>query len=92
MTFYLSAGTDTSIFTMQWCVGLLVEHPEIQEKVAQEVDRIVGRDRLPSLDDREKLTYTTATLYEVMRYSTIVPLAVPHATSTDVQIGKKDCT
>lgn len=81
------AGTDTSVFTLQWCVGLLIEHPEVQEKVAQEVDRIVGRDRLPSLNDREKLTYTTATLYEVMRYSTIVPLAVPHATSCDVQIG-----
>ncbi|PIK61725.1 putative steroid 17-alpha-hydroxylase/17,20 lyase [Apostichopus japonicus] len=82
-----SAGTDTSIFTMHWCVGLMVQYPEVQAKVAEEVDRVVGRDRLPSLNDREELVYTTATLYEVMRYSTIAPLAVPHSTSTDVEFG-----
>ncbi|XP_071814401.1 steroid 17-alpha-hydroxylase/17,20 lyase-like [Apostichopus japonicus] len=81
------AGTDTSIFTLQWCTGLMVQYPEVQAKVAAEVDRVVGRDRLPSLDDREELVYTTATLYEVMRYSTLVPLAVPHATSADVELG-----
>ena len=82
------AGTDTSIFTMHWCVGLLVQHPEVQAKVAAELDSVVGRDRLPSLNDRDNLPYTTATLYEVMRYSNLVPLAVPHATSTDVEFGE----
>ncbi|KAJ8045775.1 Steroid 17-alpha-hydroxylase/17,20 lyase [Holothuria leucospilota] len=81
------AGTDTSIFTMHWSVGLLVQYPEVQAKVAAEVDKVVGRDRLPSLSDRDNLPYTTATLYEVMRYSTIVPLSVPHATSKEVEIG-----
>ncbi|KAJ8036768.1 Cytochrome P450 1A1 [Holothuria leucospilota] len=81
------AGTDTSIFTMTWAVNLLVQYPEIQAKVAAEVDKVVGRDRLPSLADRENLPYTTATLYEIMRYSSIVPLSVPHATSKDVEIG-----
>ncbi|XP_071815043.1 cytochrome P450 2D15-like isoform X2 [Apostichopus japonicus] len=71
---------------MHWSVMLLCEFPDIQEKVGEEVDRIVGWDRLPSLDDREKLTYTTATLYEVMRFSSILPLSVPHATSKEVQI------
>lgn len=85
---FLIAGTDTSIFTMNWAVNLLVQYPEIQVKVAAEVDKVVGRDRLPSLTDRESLPYTTATLYEIMRYSSIVPLSVPHATSKDVEIGE----
>ncbi|XP_071813258.1 steroid 17-alpha-hydroxylase/17,20 lyase-like [Apostichopus japonicus] len=87
VTDVFTAGTDTSIFTLQWCVGLMVQYPEVQAKVAEEVDRVVGRDRLPSLDDRGELVYTTAALYEVMRYSTIAPLALPHATSTDVEFG-----
>ncbi|KAJ8045773.1 Steroid 17-alpha-hydroxylase/17,20 lyase [Holothuria leucospilota] len=63
-----SAGTDTSIFTMHWSVGLLVQFPEVQAKVAAELDKVVGRDRLPSLNDRNNLPYTAATLYEVMRW------------------------
>ncbi|KAJ8046069.1 Cytochrome P450 1A1 [Holothuria leucospilota] len=83
-----TSGTDTSIFTMHWSVGLLVQYPEVQAKVAAEVDRVVGRDRLPCLNDRDNLPYTTATLYEVMRYSSIAPVSVPHATSKEVQIGE----
>ncbi|KAJ8036823.1 Cytochrome P450 1B1 [Holothuria leucospilota] len=83
-----SAGVDTSSVTMHWSVGLMAEFPEIQAKVAAEVDKVVGRDRLPSLNDRENLPYTLATLYEVMRFSSVVPLALPHATSQDVNIGQ----
>ena len=29
----------------------MVRHPEIQEKARAELDRVVGQDRLPSLDE-----------------------------------------
>ncbi|KAJ8020303.1 Steroid 17-alpha-hydroxylase/17,20 lyase [Holothuria leucospilota] len=82
-----SGGTETSIFTLHWCIGLLVQHPDVQAKVAAELDKVVGRDRLPCLNDRDNLPYTVATLYEVLRYGSVAPVASPHATTTDVQIG-----
>ena len=66
----------------------MAKHPDIQEKVAQEVDDVIGRDRLPSLEDFGKLPYTEAAMHEVMRYGTVVPLGVAHAALEDTTIGK----
>ena len=66
----------------------MAKHPEIQEKVAEEVDRVVGRDRPPSLEDRGKLVYSEAALYELLRLSSVAPLGVLHATMEDTTLGK----
>ena len=43
-------------------------NPEIQAKAQAELDRVVGRDRLPSLADRQTLPYITAIYREGIRY------------------------
>ena len=40
--------------TLGYAVHYLVRCPEVQKKVQQEIDSIVGRDRQPTLDDRPK--------------------------------------
>ena len=47
-----------------------------------------GQERLVSLSDKSRLSYTEAVLHEAMRLYPIVPLAVPRATSCDVEIRK----
>ena len=42
-------------------------HPEIQHKAQAEIDRVVGRDRFPTLADQPDLPYTTALVKEVLR-------------------------
>ncbi|XP_072035682.1 steroid 17-alpha-hydroxylase/17,20 lyase-like [Amphiura filiformis] len=81
------AGTDTTTTTLHWAVALMAQHPEIQQKVAEEVDRVVGRDRPPSVEDRGQLPYTEACMYEMLRYSTVAPVGVVHATMEDVALG-----
>ena len=66
----------------------MTKYPEIQKKVAEEVDNVVGRDRPPSLEDRGKLAYSEATLYEILRYSVVQPLGVTHVTMEDTTLGK----
>ena len=43
-------------------------HSSVQLEAQQELDRVIGRSRLPELEDRESLPYITAILYEVLRY------------------------
>ncbi|XP_066275013.1 steroid 17-alpha-hydroxylase/17,20 lyase-like isoform X2 [Branchiostoma lanceolatum] len=79
-------GTDTTIMTLRWAILFLAAHPEVQEKVAAELDGAVGRDRLPELSDREATPYTEATIHEVMRIGSIAPLSLPHATTVDTTL------
>ncbi len=83
----LIAGTDTSAQTVNWTLLLLANRPDIQAKVHQELDRVVGPDALPTVEDRTRLPYTFACLAESMRYRTIGPLGVPHKASEDTEIG-----
>jgi len=78
------AGAETTSTTLSWTFLLLALHPEIQEKLHEEIRRVVGMSRLPSLNDRPEMPYTEAVIMEVMRYSAMVPLAVQHRTVEDV--------
>ena len=83
----LIAGTDTSSQTVNWTLLLLANRPEIQAKVHEELDRVIGPDALPTVEDRTRLPYTFACLAESMRYRTIGPLGLPHMASEDTEIG-----
>ena len=48
--------------------------PEVQRKAQEELDRVVGSNRLPTLSDRDNLPYVDAILKEVMRCNPIAPL------------------
>lgn len=49
--------------------------PDKQKKAQEEIERVVGKDRLPTFDDRENLPYTEAVMKECMRLFTSVPLS-----------------
>lgn len=49
------------------------EFPEIQAKAQAELDAVVGRDRLPSFDDRANLPYINALCKELLRFNPPVP-------------------
>ena len=91
LSIFFLAGIQTSAETLYWAIALLTEYPDIQAKVHKEIDDVVGRDRIPTIGDRGTLSYTEATLYEVMRYSTIAPLLLPHGTMKDVEFRKWHC-
>ncbi len=77
------AGSETTVTTLRWAILYMMGYPEIQTKVQQEIDDVVGRDRLPNLSDKDQMPYTEATIMEVQRIATIVPLGVPHRASED---------
>ncbi len=62
---------------------LMVLHPEVQAKAHEEIDRVVGRHRLPNFGDRDSLPYVNAIVKEVLRWYPVSPLGLPHRLTQD---------
>ncbi|XP_058150369.1 cytochrome P450 2U1 [Dasypus novemcinctus] len=77
------AGTDTTTNTLLWCLLYMSLNPDVQEKVHEEIERVIGPDRAPSLTDKFQMPYTEATIMEVQRLAVVVPLAIPHMASEE---------
>nr|6OYU_A Chain A, Cytochrome P450 1B1 [synthetic construct]6OYU_B Chain B, Cytochrome P450 1B1 [synthetic construct]6OYV_A Chain A, Cytochrome P450 1B1 [synthetic construct]6OYV_B Chain B, Cytochrome P450 1B1 [synthetic construct] len=86
VTDIFGASQDTLSTALQWLLILFTRYPEVQARVQEELDRVVGRDRLPCMDDQPHLPYVMAFLYEAMRFSSFVPVTIPHATTADTSI------
>ncbi|XP_072301058.1 cholesterol 24-hydroxylase-like [Eucyclogobius newberryi] len=70
VTFFI-AGQETTANQLSFCIMELGRHPEILEKVKQEVDDVIGMKRDISYDDLGNLTYLSQVLKETLRlYST----------------------
>jgi len=61
-------------------------NPEIQRKAQDEIDSVVGIQRLPKISDRNSLPYLEAIIKEVLRWASVSPIALPHATREDDQV------
>ncbi|XP_068991148.1 probable cytochrome P450 304a1 isoform X1 [Neodiprion pinetum] len=81
----LMLGTDLifpALTANPWAVTIIIKymmhHPHIMEKVQKQIDTVIGRDRLITLNDRVNLPYVEATIREVMRVETMTPWSVAH--------------
>ncbi|XP_046680938.1 probable cytochrome P450 304a1 isoform X3 [Homalodisca vitripennis] len=85
MTFWdlLFPTSMATTATLGFAIEFLLLYPQVQVRVHQEIDSVVGRSRLPTLDDRKNLPYTEAVLREVMRRETLAALAIPHRCTED---------
>ncbi|XP_072037477.1 cytochrome P450 2J4-like [Amphiura filiformis] len=81
------AGTESTATTLRWAISYLVLFPEIQHRIHQEIDSVVGRNRLPRLADKTELALTSATLLEVQRIASILPLGIAHFCGEETTIG-----
>ena len=62
--------------------------PEVQKRAQQELDTVIGTDRLPTMADKENLPYICALASEVFRWHPIAPLGVPHVSTEADVYGK----
>jgi hypothetical protein len=58
-------------------------HPAEQKRAQEEIDRVVGTDRLPVFEDRESLPYVEAIWRESLRWRPALPQGNPHSTIAD---------
>ena len=80
----LEAGSDTTSSTLYAFVQAMLIYPEVQQKAFEEIERVVGGDRLPNMDDDQDLPYIRACMKESLRWMpTTILGAVPHAVTED---------
>ena len=79
------AGFGTTSATLRYGIMIMALNPEIQKRVQDEIDAVVGRDRFPEFDDEAKLPYTVATITEIYRHHSMSALGVTHSTTCDTE-------
>ena len=82
-TSVFGGGIDTSVSTVSAFFLAMTMFPHVFRKAHQEIDSVIGRDRLPTLADRPQLPYINALQREVFRWNPVGPLGVPHLTMND---------
>ena len=53
-------------------------HPSVLSRAQEEIDRVTGKQRLPTFEDRDNLPYMNAIVKEVLRWETPVPTGLFH--------------
>ncbi|PBK96431.1 cytochrome P450 [Armillaria gallica] len=79
-----SGGADTTVASVYAFFKAMLLYPEVQAKAQAEIDAVIGDDRLPRFDDRERLPYINALVLEVTRWHNVVPTGFPHRVTEDV--------
>ncbi|KAK8119960.1 uncharacterized protein PG998_004586 [Apiospora kogelbergensis] len=81
------AALDTSTVAMDWlvvaCITAGAGAGGFVAKAQADLDRVVGRGRLPTFEDRARLPYIDAIVNEVLRWRPVVVGGVPHATKKE---------
>jgi cytochrome P450 len=74
-TLYL-AGADTTVSaSVSFFLAMLV-YPDVQRKAQEEIERVIGHDRLPEIDDAPQLPYVQGVVYECLRWLPVTPVGL----------------
>ncbi|OJD10762.1 hypothetical protein AJ78_08313 [Emergomyces pasteurianus Ep9510] len=79
------AAADTTVITLTIFTLAMIKFPLVQRKAQEEIDRVVGTDRLPSFEDRSRLPYIDALVKEASRWWPMAPMGFPHTATEDIE-------
>lgn len=80
----LSGGLDTVTTQVAWFIALLSQHPEIQDKAAEEIRKFYSEDEpMCDANDDQRCAYIVALVKEALRYYTVLRLALPRVAVKD---------
>ena len=61
----------------------MARNPRIVRKAQEELDRVLGGERLPDFSDQESLPYISAIVKEVLRWGCPAPIGLPKRVMKD---------
>ncbi|OIT00557.1 PREDICTED: cytochrome P450 93A3-like [Nicotiana attenuata] len=81
-----AAGSDTAAITTEWAIAELMNHPTIMDKAVEEIDSVVGKNRVVEESDMANLPYLEAIVKETLRLHPTGPMIIRESTQ-DCCIG-----
>ncbi|XP_047472152.1 cytochrome P450 2L1-like [Penaeus chinensis] len=81
------AGSETTVGTLTFMIYYLANYPEVQKKFQAEIDEVLPKGTLATLEDRSRMPYTEAVIHEVLRVSSLASVGVPHVAVRDTKLG-----
>ncbi|XP_047331039.1 isoleucine N-monooxygenase 1-like [Impatiens glandulifera] len=81
------ATIDNPSNAVEWIIGEMINNTEILVKAIQELDQVVGKDRLVQESDIPKLNYIKACIRESFRIHPMAPFNVPHVSMCDTMVS-----
>ncbi|KAB1222998.1 Cytochrome P450 98A2 [Morella rubra] len=86
----ITAGMDTTAITVEWAMAELIKNPRVQQKAQEELDRVIGFERVLTEADFSNLPYLQSVAKEGLRLHPPTPLMLPHRANDNVKIGGYD--
>eukprot|EP00899_Mesostigma_viride_P021344 jgi/Mesvir1/29210/Mv08628-RA.1 len=83
----LIAGHETTAAVLTWAMFELCQNHDIMLKARDEVDRVLGDDRMPTMEDARKLPYLRLIVAETLRLYPEPPLLIRRCIQDDVLPG-----
>lgn len=81
------AAVDNPSNAVEWALAEMANAPEVMAKAVEEMDRVVGRDRLVQESDIPQLIYAKACVREAFRLHPVAPFNVPHVALSDTTVA-----
>ncbi|KAJ7976546.1 putative Cytochrome P450 [Quillaja saponaria] len=86
----ITAGMDTTAISVEWAMAELIKNPRVQQKAQEELDRVLGFERVMTESDFSSLPYLQCVTKEALRLHPPTPLMLPHRANANVKIGGYD--
>ncbi|KAD1053249.1 hypothetical protein E3N88_43353 [Mikania micrantha] len=81
------ATIDNPSNAIEWTIGEMITKPMILKRAIEEMDTVVGRDKLVEEQDLPQLNYLKACIKEAFRLHPFAPFVPPHVSIMDTTIA-----
>ncbi|KAF2178916.1 cytochrome P450 [Zopfia rhizophila CBS 207.26] len=78
-----TGGADTTVSSLMTFFLAITLNLEVQKKAQEELDRVIGGNRLPVAADKDSLPYIHAVMLETHRWHPVLPMGLPHASTAE---------
>ncbi|QCD81213.1 geraniol 8-hydroxylase-like [Vigna unguiculata] len=83
----VTGATDTSSNTIEFAMAEIIQKAEVMKRVEEELEDVVGKDKMVEETHIRKLPYLQAVMKETLRLHPALPLLIPHCPSQTTNVG-----